>query len=235
MHVVRRIEIFAVNPTTSTPEADNTNSSSTSVSASPGEDIKSFPVMQFDEEIQSLVAAKLCEEVSQNFMNYNTSDCDTFKLEAESSLQYCGAIGLTSASKRGQGSYYYPNPPVWDNAQGIWDTKGSQRLYLTGPTKWWRIIQQEPPKVIFKGYPEFKETDTFWKLPCDQGIDEILFGVMVVLIIKILVTGFKMFDEVSKLNYVKVNESEPIRFGSHLSMIKWVGRLEAVRGGAHQS
>ena len=228
MHVVRRIEILAVDPSASKAEVETTNASSTSSADERDVDDKSLPLMQFDEEIPSLIAAKLCKEASERLENYNTSDCSTFKLDAESSLKYCGAIGLTSASKRGQGSYYYPNPPVWNNAQGIWDTKGSQRFYLTGPTRWWRVLQQAPPKVIFKGYPEFKETDTFWKLPCDQGIDEILFGVLIVMIIRIIVTVISIFDEISKLNYVKNNESEPIRFGSYLTIMKWVPRLEII-------
>ena len=79
---------------------------------------------------------------------------------------------------------------------------------------------------MFRGYPEFKETDTFWKLPCDQGIDEILLGILIVMIIRLIVTALAIFEEVSKLKYVQANDSEPMRFGGYLTMIKWVRRIE---------
>ena len=89
--------------------------------------------MQFDEEIETLRANQLCQTNLQfGHENRDASDCSTFQLNADSSLEFCGSIGLTSASKRGQGSYYYPNPPVWNSKQGSWEFSGSQRFYLTG-------------------------------------------------------------------------------------------------------
>jgi len=47
-----------------------------------------------------------------------------------------------------------------------------------------------------------------------------------VLLIRLVITGFAMFEEISKLQYVQANDSEPLRFGARLTMIKWTSRLE---------
>jgi hypothetical protein len=245
-HVVTRVEVLAVDANSATivgaTTTDNTtaNAAATATattSPSPATSAvdaaavdSALPVMQFDEDIDTLRAAKLCTAAGAGNSPAETrdsSDCSTFKLDEDSSLEFCGSIGLTSASKRGQGSYYYPNSPVWDNDQQAWDTAGSQRFYLTGRPQWWRVVERaQPPQVVFRGYPEFKETDTFWKLPCDQGIDEILLGVLMVLMVRLVITGLAMFEEISKLQYVQSNDSEPLRFGARLALIKWIARLE---------
>ena len=51
-------------------------------------------------------------------------------------------------------------------------------------------------------------------------------SILIVMIIRLIVTALMIFEEILKLKYVQANDSEPVRFGGHLTMIKWVKRIE---------
>jgi len=183
-------------------------------------------IMQFDESLDLLNAQSLCSTETNSAIQRNVEDCDSFYLAPETSLEFCGTTGLTSASKRGQGSYYYPSAPEYDEESQTWNMNGGQRFYMTGSYIFHRLDDRAKPTVIFKGYPEFKGTETFWKLPCDKFIDEYLLGLMILIIFRLFFSAVLFFEEVAKMNYTIVNESEPVRFGIRGKFLLWITRLD---------
>ena len=211
-HTVTRVEVIAQD-----------------IDLSSGNVTTSTEIMQFDEDLAALTAQKLCGSSTATEAGAATRDpsnCDSFALSPETSIQFCGTTGLTSASKRGQGSYYYPTAPEWDETALTWRTVGLQRFYLTGNPVLHRLSPLTKVNVIFKGYPEFKTTETFFKMPCDMPLDEVLFGIMIIIMVRVAVCTMQMVEEISKLNFVTVNDSEPVRFGARANILVWLKRID---------
>ena len=213
LHTVKRVEVIASNIDLSSGNVTIKN-------------LGDMHIMQFDESLEVLQAQQLCSAQIETTIQRDVSNCDSFNLGSETSIEFCGTTGLTSASKRGQGSYYYPTAPEWDATAETWRTVGLQRFYMTGSTILHRLDDLNSANVIFKGYPEFKETETFWKMPCDQTLDEVLLGILVIMILRVVICTMQMLEEMSKLNFVQVNDSEPVRFGLRAMVLKWLVRLD---------
>ena len=163
-------------------------------------------VMQFDQELQDLQTSGLCDAGTSSFIVTKSRSCSEFVLKPDSALEYCGSIGLTSASRRGQGSYYYPNKPVWISDDNAWDLKNSQRLYLTGPTILHSLDTSQKPTIIFPGYPEFKSTAVFYRLPCNKKLDETLLAVAICIFVSAVTHAILYFDELKKLAFIPVSK-----------------------------
>jgi hypothetical protein len=125
---------------------------------------------------------------------------------------------------------------------------------MTGRPILHRLDDLSKPKVIFKGYPEFKETETFFKMPCDGTLDEILLGkffwekkcrewnavinlyfspllafikgALIILLLRVIVITLQMLEEVFKKRYVNINDSEPVRFGMYAKGLVWLVRID---------
>jgi hypothetical protein len=211
-HVVTRVEVLAkdIDLSTGNVTADGVR------------------IMQFDESLDLLNSQSLCSTQTNSDIQRNIENCDSFYLAPETSLEFCGTTGLTSASKRGQGSYYYPSAPEWDEQALAWNLNGGQRLYMTGSNIFHRLDDTSKPTVIFKGYPEFKGTETFWKLPCDKNVDEILLGLMLLIVFRLFFSAVLFFEEAAKMSYTIINESEPVRYGFRGNILLWITRLDYV-------
>ena len=140
--------------------------------------------------------------------------CKELEMMTTTSIEYCGKNAVVSAAKKGRGSYYYPNKPVWDSVEEKWDFQNSQRFYLSGPLIP-HTLNKATHRIAFSGYPNLCETCTFYKLPCDEPIDEALLGIAIVSCILGLFYIVKALDQAADVKFVTETDQHP-----HLSTAK---------------
>ena len=140
--------------------------------------------------------------------------CEELEKMTTTSIEFCGKNAVVSAAKKGRGSYYYPNKPVWDSVEEKWDFQGSQRFFLSGPLIP-HTLNKATYRIAFSGYPNLCETCTFYKLPCDEPIDEALLGIAIVSCILGLFYIVKALDQAADVKFVSESDQHP-----HLSTAK---------------
>jgi hypothetical protein len=166
-------------------------------------------VMQFDASLEELELLSLCGPSSGSQITYrNNRTCEELEILSKTSLQKCDKNAIVSTITKGRGSYYYPNKPVWNEEEMRWNFGNSQRFYLTGSAVW-HSLDKKQNVIVFYGYPTLCSTCTFYKLPCDQEIDEALLGIGIVLIIRAVLYSIKAFGELNHVRFVSTFEQHP--------------------------
>ena len=79
---------------------------------------------------------------------------------------------------------------------------------------------------MFPGYPEFKSTAVFFRLPCDKSLDEVLLAYAICMFVSTVTHLIKCGEERGKLKYIRLNEFEPVRFGRYLQFLKNTQRVQ---------
>eukprot|EP00505_MAST-04D_sp_SCG-Rhode-Island_P003140 Stramenopile-MAST_4_protein_3140 len=166
-------------------------------------------IMQFDASLEELQEANLCGESKENVESFRDNrTCEELELLSKKSIQFCKTNAVVAASKKGQGSYYYPTKPVWDELEQRWNLGNSQRFYLTGfPI--FHSLERARTTIIFNGYPSLCKTCRFYKLPCDREIDEALLAISIVLMIRAGLFLLSSIQDMLNVRFVIHHEQHP--------------------------